>query len=257
MNLLHTQNLQITIGKKIICRDLTLQIRAGEIWGILGQNGSGKTTLLHTLARLHPAMRGEIWVGEKKLKALSIKSLAQQIGILFQDFNDTFPQTVWEYCLAARYPHLAYFKKESAKDKDIVTQALQTMELCELIERKITQLSGGEKRRLALAAILAQTPLVYLLDEPTNHLDVRYQFHVLNQLKNMATTQTVAVMMSLHDINLAQQFCNRILLLFADGYVLQGCPEETLTQENLTRLYQFPIKRIADQEAASCWMHRI
>lgn len=241
-NLLHTQHVSVKIGSKIICRDLNLDINPGDVWAILGSNGSGKTTLLHALAGFFPLAYGDIFLGENKLTQLSIKTIAQSIGILFQDFNLTFPQTVWEYCRAGRYPHLAYFKKDSAKDQQIVMHALQKMELDKLTHRPVAQLSGGEKRRLAIAALLAQTPSIYLLDEPTNHLDMRHQMSVLNHFRDLAATQSAAIILSLHDVNLAQQFCNHFLFLFPDGSTLQGSQQTLLTCENLTRLYQHPVK---------------
>lgn len=246
MKRIHAQQISIAIGNKIICSNLDIAVHAGKIWGILGPNGSGKTTLLHTLAGLHPITHGEILLHESKLDNLSIKSVAQQRGILFQDFHETFPQTVWEYCLGARFPHLPYFKKEDVQDTQIVMSALQTMELDEYIYRNITQLSGGEKRRLAIATLLAQTPDIYLLDEPTNHLDVRHQMKALKHFQHLAETKSAAVMMSLHDVNIAQQFCDHILLLFANGSAMQGPSHELLTTENLTRLYGHPMRSIAN-----------
>lgn len=242
---LHAKQIAVTAGNKMICENLTLHLQPGNVWGILGPNGSGKTTLLHALAGLNPLNQGEIWLGEDKLHALSPKTIAKHLAILFQDTHFTFPQTVWDYCCAARFPHLNYFKKESDEDIEIIKDALKIMDLIELKQQYITQLSGGEKRRLAIAAILAQTPAIYLLDEPTNHLDIRHQIKALNHFRQLAETQRVSVMISLHDINLAQQFCNRMLLMFPDGSTISGSPHETLTPTNLTRLYQYPVKKSA------------
>lgn len=242
MNLLQAKQIAIHVNGKTICEDLDLTLRPGETWGILGPNGSGKTTLLHTLAGLSAITKGEIWLGADRLNKLSSKSIAQTLGLLFQDVNAVFAQTIWEYCLAGRYPHLNYLQRESPQDKQIVLQALQTMELDHCLHKNMMQLSGGEKRRLAIATLLAQTPGIYLLDEPTNHLDVRHQMLVLNQFRNLAAMQSCAILMSLHDVNLAQQFCDRILLLFSDGSVMQGLTQEMLTEENLTRLYQHPMR---------------
>jgi iron complex transport system ATP-binding protein len=241
---LHTKEATITQGRITICCELNLSVKTGQTWGILGANGSGKTTLLHTLAGLHPVQQGEIWLNEKKIKNLSPRTIAQSIAILFQDFTDTFPQTVWDYCKAARFPHLAYFKKASRHDWDVVTEALQAVDLYSLATRSITHLSGGEKRRLALASVLSQTPHIYLLDEPTNHLDVRHQIDVLSHFQRLVTNQSAAVVMSLHDVNLAQLFCTHILLLYPDGQTIQGCTQEILTTANLSSLYQHEITPI-------------
>ena len=244
MKQLQTKAITIAIDGHTICKHLDLTVQTGQSWGVLGANGSGKTTLLQTLAGLRPVNLGEIWLNESKLNHLSPITIAQSIAILFQDFIDTFPQTVWDYCKTSRYPHLAYFKKESQHDLHIVMQALELMDLHFLKKRPISHLSGGEKQRLALASVLAQTPDIYLLDEPTNHLDVRHQMLVLRYFYQLAMANSAAVMMSLHDVNLAQRFCTHILLLFPDGHSLQGCTPEILTAANLSSLYQHKMNAI-------------
>ena len=253
MSNLIAERITIAINNKMICQDLNLAIRPGDIWGLLGPNGCGKTTLLHALAGLHPLIEGDMKLDNHFYTTLSVRSIAQNIGILFQHFHSSFPQTVWEYCLTSRYPHLSYFKKESSKDKHIVMQALQLMALDPFMHKTIDHLSGGEKRRLAIATVLAQTPSIYLLDEPTNHLDVQHQMRVLNHFTDLAQNNTAGIMMALHDVNLAQQFCNRILLLFPDGCIQQGTANEMLTVENLTRLYQHPIKKILADTTTFWW----
>lgn len=252
MSLLCTRELSIAMGNKVICHHLNLTIHPGEVWGILGPNGSGKTTLLHTLAGLQTPAHGQVWLQGKPLTTLTMKSIAQTLGLLFQDFNAVFAQTVWEYCLAGRYPHLPYFQKENQHDQALVRQALQTMELDHLLQRRITQLSGGEKRRLAMAVLLAQTPQLYLLDEPTNHLDVRHQTQTLRHFCELAKSDA-AVVMALHDINHAQQYCHRLLLMFADGSTLQGETRDVLTAENLSRLYEHPMTAI-DHAQGRYWL---
>ena len=243
MKRLEAKQIEIKIGNKKICQQLNLTLNAGEIWGVLGPNGCGKTTLLHALTGLHPLQQGEIYCHGEKLKNLSTKVIAQSIGLLFQDFNASFPQTVWEYCLESRFPHLNYFKKATEQDKKMVWHALQMTELNELSHRVITKLSGGEKRRLALSALLAQTPTIFLLDEPSNHLDIKHQMNIFTYLQKLAKTDRVSIMMSLHDIHLAKQFCSHLLLLFADGSTKQGETKQIMTIENLTTLYHYPMEK--------------
>jgi iron complex transport system ATP-binding protein len=242
--LLDIRKLELVITDKIICRDLNFQIQAGEIWGILGPNGCGKTTLLHALANLHPLTTGEIFLRERNLSSISIRERAQQIGILFQDSSDIFSQTVFEFCLAGRHPHLNQFAWEDAADKNITRQALAFMQLENFSERKVETLSGGERRRLSIAAVLTQTPTIYLLDEPTNHLDISHQTRTLKHFKKLAAKNGVAIIASLHDINMAQYFCDKVLLLMPEGNILQGEPQTIFNKENLERLYQHPLHAI-------------
>jgi len=243
---LQTKKLSIHRAGKTISQSLDLTMRASEVWGILGPNGCGKTTLLHTLGGLHTQTTGDIFLQDQLLRELKSKKIAQSIGILFQDFPNIFPQTVWEYCLMSRFPHLTFMRQESETDKKIVFAALKKMQMSHLRDRPIQKLSGGEKRRLAIAGILAQTPQIFLLDEPNNHLDLHHQMMVMNYFHELAKINTATIIMSLHDVNLAQQFCDFVLMMFGDGQVIVGSTTEVLTAENLTRLYQHPMKAIMD-----------
>ncbi len=243
---LQALELSITRGARYICQGLTFSMHPGEMWGILGPNGSGKSTLLHTIAGLHPLASGEILCQQQPLHTLSAKHIAQHIGLLFQEWHAPFAQSVVEFCLTSRYPHRAFYQPDSANDHAMVRDALQHTDMLTLADKKITQLSGGEKKRLAIAALLAQNPQVYLLDEPTNHLDINHQLTMLNHFKRLTRLDHASVMMSLHDINLAQRFCDHVLLLFNDGTHMHGPTHTVLTAENLTRLYAYPITSIMD-----------
>lgn len=241
MIILKTNKLSLQIGKKNICNNVDLEFRAGEVWGILGPNGSGKTTLLHTLGGLQSYPRGEVTLHQRSLAKLPPRDIAQSLGILLQEVQTIFSQTVWEYCLDARFPHLHYFKKITSQDECIVHDSLQKMDLLAHRNNNIQQLSGGEKRRLAIAALLTQNPTIYLLDEPTNHLDLKHQMTTLKHFQYLAKTQAALVLMSLHDINLVQQFCDYVLLICADGTIKQGSVSEMLSENNLSQLYKYPL----------------
>jgi iron complex transport system ATP-binding protein len=240
--LLETRELCVQIADQPVCDNLHLRILPGEIWGVLGPNGSGKTTLLHTLAGLRKAVSGEILLREKAIKDFGAKEIAQQMGILFQQTPDSFAQSVFEFCLAGRHPHLSRFAFEGAPDKECVKAALTVMDLDKKAAQNVSSLSGGEKRRLSVATLLTQAPAVYLLDEPTNHLDIHHQIKVMDHFRQLATQQNIGMMMSLHDLNLAEQYCHRVLLLFANGETIQGTPSDILTTHNLTRLFHHPIQ---------------
>jgi iron complex transport system ATP-binding protein len=241
-NSLTAQNLTVHISNQIICQQLNLTLKRGDICGILGPNGSGKTTLLHTLANLHPVHAGEIFLDNQLLTELKPNAIAQKLGILFQDTSALFSQSVLEFCLTGRHPHLSRLAFESANDKAIALAALTRMDLDKKLSQAVHTLSGGERRRLAIATLLTQTPQIYLLDEPMNHLDIRHQMLILHHFKKLATNQSAAVMMSLHDMNIAEHFCTHVLLLFGDGTSLYGTPKDILTTQNLSHLYQYPVQ---------------
>jgi iron complex transport system ATP-binding protein len=237
MCLLETTQLSATIGATEICRGLELCIEAGERWCILGRNGTGKTTLLHTLAGLLPPSAGSIAVNGQALQTLPRRAIAQQVGILFQDHLDAFPANVLETVLAGRHPWLGPLQWETTTDRALARKALQAVGLEELEQRIVTTLSGGERRRLGIAALLVQDPQLLLLDEPTNHLDIHHQIRMLDLINQQATQSGKALLLVMHDLNLAQRYCNRFLLLFGHGETVQG-------QANLERLYRHPLQAL-------------
>jgi iron complex transport system ATP-binding protein len=175
---------------------------------------------------------------------LPAKLLARQRGILFQDTHYALPLSVYEYCLASRYPHRPFFHRHDPADKQLIQPVLQQFELDHLSKVAVTQLSGGEKRRLAIAALLIQSPSIYLLDEPSNHLDIRHQISVLEHFKLLTDSKQASVIMTLHDIRLARAYCTRLLLIFPDGHIEEGTPHAMLTNTNLSRLYGCDVSAI-------------
>ena len=244
MALLETTQLSAAIGSTEICSDLTLRIESAERWCILGRNGTGKTTLLHTLAGLRPPAAGHIAINGQPLQALPRRAVARQIGILFQDHHDAFPANGLETVLAGRHPWLGPLQWESATDLDLARKALQAVGLEDMEQRIVTTLSGGERRRLGIAALLAQDPQLLLLDEPTNHLDIHHQIRMLDLIRQQAGQHGKALLLVMHDLNLAQRYCNRFLLLFGQGETVQGEAAQVLTQTNLERLYRHPLQAL-------------
>lgn len=244
MTLLATQQLRVSIGGRLVCRDLDFSVQPGECWALLGANGAGKTTLLHTLAGLRDADAGNIYLNARELGEWSPRELARSRGVLFQDSQDTFPATVMETVLTGRHPYLNFWQFESGHDYDIAAAALAQVELQDMAERRVDTLSGGERRRLALATLLTQNPAVHLLDEPSNHLDLHHQIHLLGHLRERVTGAGGALVMALHDVNLAARFCDHAVLIFSDGEIRQGSADELLQPGHLSCLYHHPIRAI-------------
>jgi len=244
MKLLQANSLTVSIAGKPICNELSITMQRGECWAILGGNGAGKTTLLHTFAGLRAADEGQINFSDKLLEHWPRKLLTQKLGLLLQDSNDIFPSTVLETVMIGRHPHLKFWEMESQSDFAYARQALADVSLEDVQDRQVNTLSGGERRRLAIATLLVQNPELFLLDEPTNHLDMRYQITLLEILIARAKSKNGTLCMVLHDANLARRFCTHIMLMISPDDIVTGKIEDVLTEDNLARLYQFPIKSV-------------
>lgn len=242
--LLRAARLEVMIGAVRVCAALELSLAPGQCWALLGRNGVGKTTLLHTLAGLRPPRRGRIESLGQPLDTLGRRRTAQRIGLLLQDSDDPFPATVEETVLIGRHPHLGPWRFEGPEDHLQARQALQQVGLTDLRQRQVSTLSGGERRRVALATLLCQAPAVMLLDEPTNHLDLHHQIGALGLIADQVKAGSCALL-SLHDVNLAARFCTHAVLLHGDGEVELGSVDQVLTAASLQRLYRHPMAETA------------
>jgi iron complex transport system ATP-binding protein len=241
MPVLKTKELQVSVGTQQICDSLNLSVEDRQSWAILGCNGIGKTTLLHTLAGLRSPDSGTIELMGKEIASMQRKEIARNMGILFQQQDQLFPTTVLETALTGRHPFLNNFQWESRDDIAIAEQALADLQLSALCHRTSNSLSGGEQQRLKVATLLTQKPKLMLLDEPTNHLDPRYQIRVLELLQNSLETTGGAIIMVLHDINLAARFCSHLLLMGDNGLMQSGPMTKILQPDLLSRAYGWPI----------------
>jgi len=241
--MLQAQNLTVEIGGKIICRDLSFEVRSGECWGVLGQNGAGKTTLLRTLAGLHSPHSGSVYCDGQLLADYARRELAQRLGVLLQHEGGEFWGSVRDYVLLGRFPYRSGLFGYSAQDEEIARQTLAEMELADLAQRPFNTLSGGECQRVAIAQLLAQQSRCCLLDEPLQHLDLRHQAQVV-RLFMQQREQGRALVMVLHDMLWAQRCCDRVLLMFPDGTVRHGAAQNLLTRTSLEALYQCSLREL-------------
>ena len=236
-------NLTINIGHVTACQNLSLTFHPGQVWSMLGRNGVGKSTLLRTLAGLRSPSTGTVLLEDIPLKHIPRRKRAQQIGILFQEQAITFPATVLETALTGRHPWLSPFGGEAKSDIRMASRELQRMGIGDMEHRELPTLSGGERRRVDLAALVLQQTRVVLLDEPVNHLDLRYQVELLGELVREWREDGNIVIMVMHDVNLALRFSDHLLLLFGEGKYLHGSASELATEENFSRLYDHPLRR--------------
>jgi iron complex transport system ATP-binding protein len=223
--------------------NLSLEFVPGEFVAILGRNGSGKTLTLHTLAGLREPSRGEVTIDGRPLAELERRAVARRLGLLAQDAEDGFVATVMEAVLIGRHPHLEFWQWETAADERLARGALAAVGLADFAARRIDTLSGGEQRRVAVAALLAQEPDIFLVDEPTNHLDPHHQLIVLNLLHELARAGHT-IIATLHDPTLAARFADRALLLFGDGRWAAGPVSDVIGEATLSELYLTPIVEV-------------
>ena len=241
--LLEAHNLDVRIGGQQICRDASFEFRAGECWGILGLNGAGKTTLLHTLAGLRPPESGQICLNGNPLQHMARRRIARHLGLMPQDTPDPFPASVLDTALIGRHPHLSRWQWESSQDIEQAQAALKQVHLHGFEQRQVNTLSGGERRRLALATLLVQAPVMLLLDEPTNHLDLHHQHQLLELLRDQVHNGA-SILMVLHDINHVVRYCDHVILMYDNGTIAQGRQSEILNAEVLTQLYRHPVMEV-------------
>ena len=234
--LLNCRNLNIKVAGRALVNDLGLTLASGQFIAILGKNGSGKTLTLKTLAGLRPFESGTLELDGTALTTMRRAQIASKLALLTQHDEDTFPSTVLETVLVGRHPHIKPFAWESAQDYAIARSALAKVDMSELGDRWVETLSGGERRRLAIAQVLTQQARVYLLDEPINHLDPQHELDILQLFREQAD-QGAAIAASLHDVNLAARFADQCLLLFGDGRWLLDDSSTVLTEKNLSELY--------------------
>jgi iron complex transport system ATP-binding protein len=244
MSLLEAKNISVVNGPRRLCQGLDLNVEPGQRWGLLGKNGIGKTSLLQTLAGLRKPETGNVFVEDCDLTNWNKRALATKVGVLFQDSFDTFPVTVMETVLCGRHPHLPFWAFEAQQDFELAMQALTDVGLEDAAYRQVISLSGGERRRLAVATLLLQKPRLWLLDEPTNHLDLSYQIAILELIVKKHQEDDGACIMVLHDVNLVSRFCTHVGFMIDAENVLTGKVEDIINEKNLYKLYDYPVKKI-------------
>lgn len=211
-----------------------LDLRPGETTGLVGPNGSGKTTLLRCVYGTLRPTAGTITVDGADLLAMGPKDRARRVATVPQENRPEFELTVREIVLMGRAPHKRFWEPDSAADGRAADEAMARLGITELAGRAFPSLSGGERQRALVARALLQDPALLVLDEPTNHLDIRYQLEILGLVRELGTTNLLA----LHDLNLAAYYCDRIHVLHGGRIVAAGPPAEVLTAELLAEVYQ-------------------
>lgn len=239
-------NICYNVGEKELLKNISLNISWGNIVAITGPNGAGKTTLLKSISK-EISNKGQILFKGKDIKYLNYKDKATQIGVFSQQYSNFIPLSVQEVVTMGRYP---YFNNTPNKeDLDVVNNNILKTDIIELKDEPYDRLSGGEKQRTHLARVFSQLDnngiknKLLLLDEPLNNLDVYHQYKTMQHVKEFSRKNNISIVV-MHDLNIAAQFADIVLLLKNGSLIAKGKPQEVFTQENIKQAYNFPCKII-------------
>ena len=249
--MLEVNSLSVAYGKRIALESISLSVQPGEVLVLAGPNGAGKSTLLRTISGVLPARNGYINVDGRDLASLSPAQRARYLAVVPQARNLPAAFTVYQTVLLGRTPYLGWLGQATSQDHAQVRLALDRTQTLELADRRVGELSGGEQQRVLLARALAQSTPVLLLDEPTTHLDLHHQSHLLNLVRGLASQHHLAVLMALHDLNMAGIYADRIALLVGGRLQALGTPIEVLTEPILSDVYSVPLHVVPHPEYGS------
>jgi len=238
-----------------VLEDIDLSATAGDFIGVIGPNASGKTTLLKSISKILKPHTGVVLLNEKDVYTLKSTEIAKNLAVVPQESVISFAFTALEIVLMGRTPHLNRFEVEGTKDLAIAKKAMQLTNSWYLHERPINTLSGGEKQRVIIARALAQEPKVLLLDEPTGHLDINHQIEILDLIKRLNKEEEMIVIAVFHDLNIASQYCQRLILLNKGRIFAAGRASDVLTQENIEKVYGIKVTVKQDDVSGRLLIH--
>jgi len=221
-----------------VLRDVSFKLDAGKTVALLGANGVGKTTLIRAVNGTVAIAKGEIMIDRKPLTSMSRREIAERVAVVAQENETRFPMSVFEFVLAGRFVHGRAFGWESDADIEAARKALEECDLAEYETRLMNQLSGGERQRVILARALATEARILLLDEPTANLDLAHQAMMFRLVRERCDSDGTSAIVITHDLNLASEFADNIILLKDGTIFAKGEPREVLTEENLKTVYE-------------------
>ncbi len=208
---------------------------------MIGPNGAGKTTLIKAVSGVIPIEQGSIHIDGQDLLKMNAQQRAKLVAVIPQARNLPPAYTTREVVLMGRTPYIGWLGKITHQDEEITQQAMIRTQVDALDNRRMDEISGGEQQRVLVARAIAQNPKILLLDEPTTHLDIQFQINLLEMIHSLAHHDHLAVLMAIHDLNLAARFADRVILLVDGQIQAMGTPREVLTAETLSAAYQVPI----------------
>lgn len=240
---LSVKHISYEVDQVKLIDDVSLEIPKGSFVGIIGPNGSGKSTLLKTIYRAHKATGGTVYLNGEEMNRLSNREIARRMAVVTQENQVSFDFSVMEVMMIARYSNRSFLAKTTAGDTAICEEALDSVGMLPMKNRSFLSLSGGEKQKVLIASAFARQPELIVLDEPTNHLDVGYQFLIMDIMKKQ---QTATIFTSIHDMNMALQYCDRLIALKGGKVHCTGTPEEVLTPQLMEELFHVRAQVISE-----------
>lgn len=233
-----TNDLAVGYNGKALIREINISMKKGEILTLIGPNGAGKSTILKTLTRHLERVAGVVSIEQQNIRKWSNKDLAKRLSVVLTERIEPELMTCEQVVAMGRYPYTSHFGGLTSEDKKVVTESLRMVRAEDLADRPFTAISDGQRQRIMLARAICQQPEIIVLDEPTSYLDIRHKIELLDILRKMATEKNVAVLMSLHEIDLAAKISDRIICVKGDHIELFGTPEEVFTDERVQTLYE-------------------
>ncbi|MDP8220866.1 MAG: ABC transporter ATP-binding protein [Candidatus Stygibacter frigidus] len=229
-----------------VLHEVNLTFESGSFTALLGPNGAGKTTLLKCLSGFLKPVKGSIQVKGKNLNEYSSRELAHQIALIPQNFQLQFEYQVRELVLMGRFPYLGYLGSYTKEDQEIVTGILEDLDLLEFADKNFSELSGGEQQRVAIARALVQKTPILLLDEAFASLDVNHAIGIMQLLAEINQKHDKTIILVSHNINLAVEYCSKVILMKQGKIIGQGKPAEVITEEVLAEVYEHNIHVITN-----------
>jgi iron complex transport system ATP-binding protein len=239
---LKIEGLSVSYALRRVLQSVSLDVQSGQVLALIGPNGAGKSTLVRSISGVIPVQSGKVSVAGADILSLPAMQRARFLAVVPQAVSLPPAFTVWETVLLGRTPYLNFLGQISEKDEKIARLALERVDALELAERRVGELSGGEQQRVLLARALAQSTPILLLDEPTVHLDLQHQVSLMDTVCSLAHTDHLAVLVALHDLNLAARYADRVALLVAGEVKALGNPRQVLTPELISAAYHLPVR---------------
>ncbi len=234
---LSTEGLTVGYNGVPLISDIALDLKKGEILTLIGPNGSGKSTILKSITRHLPTLSGVVWLDGADMKTMSGKETAEKLAVVLTDRIRPDLMTCGEVVATGRYPYTGSFGVLKPHDREIVAQALAKVNASDLADRDFSAISDGQRQRILLARAICQEPEIIVLDEPTSYLDIRHKIELLEILNEMAKERDIAVIMSLHEIDLAYKVSDKIVCVKGEKIAAYGTPDEVFGKEDINRLY--------------------